>query len=132
VPKETGKRGFALSIMGGLQRLSLMLGPSLGAVLQGQLHIQAVFTAQLACAGLAALVTAAFLRIATAETEAPSKKSTGFIQARDAMRENGGRLVRVLGFAAALQCVRKGREFFFSLAGREANLSDMVIGQVAA
>ena len=100
--------------------------------MQGQLHIQAVFTAQLACAGLAALVTAAFLRIARAETEAPSKKSTGFIQARDAMRENGGRLVRVLGFAAALQCVRKGRELFFSLAGREANLSDMVIGQVAA
>ncbi|CAE7241780.1 mug138 [Symbiodinium sp. CCMP2592] len=115
--------------MGGLQRLSLMLGPSLGA---GQLHIQAVFIAQLACAGLAALVTAAFLRIAKAESEASTKKSTGFFQARDAMRENGGRLVRVLGFAAALQCVRKGRELFFSLAGREAKLSDMVIGQVAA
>eukprot|EP00439_Symbiodinium_sp_Y106_P072198 s1823_g13.t1 len=132
VSKETGKRGFALSIMGGLQRLSLMLGPSLGAVLQGQLHIQAVFIAQLACAGLAALVTAAFLRNAKAESEASTKKSTGFFQARDAMRENGGRLVRVLGFAAALQCVRKGRELFFSLAGREAKLSDMVIGQVAA
>ena len=80
--------------------------------MQGQLHIQAVFTAQLACAGLAALVTAAFLRIATAETEAPA---TGFLQARDAMRENGGRLVRVLGFAAALQCVRKGRNSSFPL-----------------
>ena len=98
---------------------------------QGQLHIQAVFIAQLACAGLAALVTAAFLRNAKAESEA-STKSTGFFQARDAMRENGGRLVRVLGFAAALQCVRKGRELFVSLAGREAKLSDMVIGQVAA
>ena len=111
-----------------------MVGPSLGAFLQESvLGIHAVFFAQVACAGLAALVTVSCL--SRAEEEATGKKSdktSGILDAKDAIKENGGRLVRVLGLAFAVQCVRKGRELFFSLSGRESGISDMFIGQITA
>ena len=134
VPSE--RRGFALSINGTLARLALALGPSLGSLLQGTLGIRAVFLAQLACAILAALVSF-FLgekEEAPEEARSPIRSESsggGVLKAKDAILQNSGRLLRVLCFACAVQCVQKGRELFFPLAGRQAGLSDVFIGQVA-
>ena len=127
VPSE--RRGFALSIMGTLASLALALGPSLGSLLQGNLGIRAVFVAQLACGILAALVSFFLGEKEAAMEEALT--SSGVLQAKDAVLQNSGRLLRVLCFACALSCVRKGRELFFPLAGRQAGFSDVFIGQVA-
>ncbi|CAE7244889.1 ywoG [Symbiodinium natans] len=132
VPSE--RRGFALSIMGTLASLALALGPSLGSLLQGNLGIRAVFVAQLACGILAALVSFFLGEKEEAMEEALTpirSESSGVLQAKDAVLQNSGRLLRVLCFACAVQCVRKGREFFFPLAGRQAGFSDVFIGQVA-
>ncbi|CAE7213340.1 unnamed protein product [Symbiodinium natans] len=124
VPPE--RLGFAISIVGTLTYLALAAGPPLGSLLREAFGIRAVFFAQLACGSLAALGSVCLGN----EVEwAPSTKS-GVLQAKDALKEKSGRLVRVLLFACAMQFVWKGRELFFPLAGREAGISDVLLGQI--
>mmetsp|Transcript_29569 Transcript_29569/g.75826 ORF Transcript_29569/g.75826 Transcript_29569/m.75826 type:complete len:125 (-) Transcript_29569:16-390(-) len=67
----------------------------------------------------------------SASAEAPSTGAPSLAAARDAVLQHKGRFLRVSVFVLLLGTVRKAREVFFAMAGREAEMSDERIGQAA-
>ncbi len=115
----TGHRGRVMSMIGGMGRIGLLVGPVLGGLLVGTLGLAAPFYLQ-AVLGLAASVTLA-LSPQLSERHRPEEQAT--VGILTVLRENE-RALRTAGVAViAVQLLRSARQAVIPLWGTEIGAS---------
>ncbi len=112
------RRGQALSVFGGINRIGVFLGPVLGGVVAGAFGLRASFVLAAALAGLALLLSVLFLRPAPRAEAALARGDRWRLVGR-LLRSHG----RDLGAAAVAQTfaqmIRAGRHLIVPLYGAE-------------
>lgn len=127
-------RGLALSTMAGLSRAGYAVAPFVAGVLTAKFGVISVFALQAILSLLLVVGVVLFMPGVTKDSDnsAPSGSSTGSQTAREVLSENSSTILRIMGFILALQTVRKARELFFALAGRDIGLSADLVGRLTA